>query len=535
MILLRILGLAVATGFCGSAALALRRRFDLERGGSGLLVFLLLFTTVQSLLILAAGLTGTLSALPLVLVSAVGWALLQLRRPRLVVQLRPPERISSRILLGLTAVALASLFVKTLLIEPHTGDALQYHLPKVAESIQAGRFVWGINHDPRLWYSAGFDLVETWWVVFLGHDRLMELGGVQMAVLASLAVVVLADAMGTRSSVAGVVYLFVPAVLLHATSCGNDLAVAALILSAYALVAAGAPRPVQILPLLLVVGVKATGIFAALGVVVFACFRERPPKMARGPAAALIGAGLVLAGVWYVRNWLVAGHPLYPVYGTQGEFAIGPHQQGGVDLESLQATVQVLPLRLVDRFPFQALNRNTASWGWAILPLGLPALLLALREDRRYRQLALSFALGACAVLSCVWPDDSNLRFILWFPALFALCIARQTAPAWLAAAVLAALVNFTATLAPYEIRYARHLVVPPTIPPNEPVACIFLQTASSYRLYGHDFGRRVFYPSSMEELRRSGAKVVWMTEPPAWAEPIKSWPQIERGYYAVP
>jgi hypothetical protein len=139
-------------------------------------------------------------------------------------------------------------------------------------------------------------------------------------------------------------------------------------------------------------------------------------------------------------------------------------QQGTIDLESLQATIQVLPRRLVDRYPFQALCRNTACWGWAVLPLGLPALLLALREDRRYRILALAFGIGACATLASVWPDDANLRFIVWFPALFALCIARRTSPVWLGAALLAGVVNFTATLIPYEIRYARHLTTPAAI-----------------------------------------------------------------------
>jgi hypothetical protein len=533
VIFLRLLGLVIATGFCGSASLALRRRFDLERGSAGVLIFLLFFTTLQSLLILAAGLTGTLSAAPLVAFSAVGWALLQLRRPRLVVQLRPPDRTSSRILFGMAAVGLGSLLVKTLVLEPHTGDALQYHLPKIAEWIRAGRFVWGINHDPRQWFSAGFELVETWWVVFLRHDGLVELGGVQMALLAAAAVVTLAESLDARSGFAAVVYLFVPAVLLQATSCGNDLAVAALVLSGYALAAAGAPRPVLALPLLLVLGVKATGAFAALGVIAFAVFQQRPPRMARGPAAALVGTGLLLASFWYLRNLLVAGHPLYPFHGAHGEFAWTP-QQGGVDPESLQATIQALPRRLVDPYPYQALSRNTASWGWAVLPLGLPALLLALREDRRYRLLALAFLIGATATLACVSPEDHNLRFVLWFPALFALSIARQKAALWLGAAVLAGVVNFTATLVPYELRFARHLQPPASIPPTEPIACVFIQAVSSYPLYHSDFSRRVVYPRSMDELRRSGAKFVYLYETPSWAEPIRSWPILGKDYHEV-
>ncbi|RPH47153.1 MAG: hypothetical protein EHM91_06350, partial [Planctomycetota bacterium] len=402
MILLRILGLAIATGFCGSAALALRRAWRLESGSVGILVFLLLFTAIQSLVVLAAGLTGTLSFWPMTIVTGVGWALLQLRKPRTVVVFaRPPDRTGLAIL-ALGAAGLVSLIVKAFLVAPATGDALQYHLPKIAEWIQAGRFVWGINHDPRVWFSAGFELIENRRIVFLHHDRLIELGGIQMAILAAAAVYTLAESMDARPGLAAVAYLFLPAVILNATSCGNDLAVAAFTLAGYALVAAGAPRPLQAFPILLAIGVKATGAFAAVGILAFACFRDRPPKLPRPAAAALIAAGLLLAGFWYVRNLAVAGHPLYPFHGSHGEFAWMP-QQGGVDLESLQQTIQVLPGRLLDKYPFESMGSRITGWGWAVLPLGLPALLLALREDRRCRQLALSFVLGAAVPLAFVW------------------------------------------------------------------------------------------------------------------------------------
>jgi hypothetical protein len=533
VILLRVAGLLLATGFCGSASLALRRRLALESGSAGILVFLLFFTAIQSLIVLTAGLTGTLSFWPLTLFSAVGWGLLQLRKPRLLVRIHPPRDRLGWMLGAMAAAGGLSLLIKTLLLEPYTGDALQYHLPKIAHWIQSGRFVWGINNDPRVWFSAGFELIETWWVVFLHHDALIELGGVQMALIASAAVYTLAESMDARPGLAGVLYLFIPAVILQATSCGNDLAVAALILAGYALVAAGAPRPIQALPLLLVAGIKATGAFAALGVVAFALFRERPPKLPRWATGALGGVGLLLAGFWYARNFIVAGHPLYPFYGNHGEFTWTP-QQAGIDLESLQATIQVLPRRLLDPHPFQSLSRNTSSWGWAMLPLGMPALLLALREDPRYRRLALSFLLGSCATLVCVWPDDSNLRFVLWFPALFALALARRRAPIWIAAALLACVVNFAATVIPYELRYSRHVQPPASLPPAEPVACVFSQAVSSYRLYNPDFSRRVVYPRSLEELRRSGAKYVYLYEPPEWAEPIRDWPTIGGNFHEV-
>jgi hypothetical protein len=401
----------------------------------------------------------------------------------------------------------------------------------VAEWVQAGRFVWNINHEQRQWFSAGYELIETWWVVFLHHDRLIELGGIQMAILAAASVYTLAESLGVRPGLAAVVYLFLPAVLLSATSCGNDLAVAALTLAGYALVAVGAPRALQAFPILLAIGIKATGAFGAVGIVAYACFRERPPKLPRSAVVALTAAGLLLAGFWYVRNAAVAGHPLYPARGNAEGTWVAPD----IDIESFQQTIQVLPSRLVDKYPYESTSPRASGWGWAVLPLGLPALLLALRADRRFRILALSFLIGAGVTLTCVWFQDTGLRFVLWFPALFALALAREKCRLWTAAAMAACLVNLAATAVPYELRHSRHIQVPARIARDEPIACVFIQTASSYRLYNPDFSRRVFYPRSMDELRRTGAKVVYLEDSPSWAAAVRTWPRIEGKFYEVP
>jgi hypothetical protein len=534
VILLGALGLLVATCFCASAARALQARLGGDSRSADVLVFLLLMVAVQSLLILAAGLTGTLSFWPLTLFSAGGWALLQLRKPPRPVLPTAPGGFLGKALLAMAAVGTLALVVKAFLLSPSTGDALMYHLPKIAEWVQGGRFVWGLNHDPRQWFSAGFELLETWWVVFLHHDALIEIAGLQMTLIAFASIYTLAESLGARPGLAAVVYVFIPSVILGATSCGNDLAVASLTLGGYALVAAGAPRPLQAFPLLLAFGIKATGGFAALGVLAFAFFQGCPRKLRRGETLALAAAGLVLAGFWYARNWIVAGHPLYPFRGSHGEFTWSP-QQGGIDVEQLQHTVQVLPRRMLDPYPFESMCRRITGWGWAVLPLGVPALLLALREDRRIRALALSFLFGACATLACVWFQDSNLRFVLWFPALFALSLARRSTPLWVTAALLACALNFAATLVPYELRESRHLWPPPSLPPDAPVACVFRDMAPSYRLYNRDFSRTVSYPRSMEDLRRSGAKYVYLYDPPDWALPIREWPDIGGRFHEVP
>jgi hypothetical protein len=535
VILLRVLGLLLATGGCGAAAAACLPALGLESRNARLLAFLLLFTAIQSLLILAAGLGGFLSVWPLTILGTAGGALLlRSRGAGAALAFRAPDR-SEILFVAAAGVALLSLLVKAFLLVPYTGDALQYHLPKIAEWVQAERFRWGINHDPRVWFSGGFELVETWWVVFLHHDALIELGGLQMALVAVAAVATLAEAFDARPGLAAVAYLFIPGVLLNATACGNDLAIAALTLAGYAMVAQGAPRALQLFPLLLAVGVKATGGFAAVGVVAYAALRKWPGRLLPKTASlALVSSGMFLAAFWYIRNLLVAGHPLYPFYGSHGEFTWSP-QQAGVDVLSLQSSLQVLDLRLLDREPYESLNRLNAGWGWAILPLGFPALLLGLRSDRRLLPLALSFALAACITLACVSFDDSNLRFILWFPALFTVALARRPTPAWTAAVLLACAINFAATLLPSERHHSDHIRTPASLPPAEPVAVVFDQCASSYRLYNRDYSRRVVYPRSMEELRRSGARFVYMVGRPSWAEPVRRWPSIAKDYYEVP
>src|SRR6185295_13964617 len=242
---------------------------------------------------------------------AVGWGLLQLLQPPPISRIALPDSTSARLLLLVAAAGFASLLLKTALLGPYTGDALAYQLPNIAEWVQSGRFAWRINHDPRMWFPAGFELIETWWVVFLHHDALIELGGIQMALIAFAAVFSLAETLELRPGLAAVAYLFLPAVVLNATSCGNDLASAALVLAGYAMVARGAPRAAQAFPLLLAVGVKATGGFAAVGVVLYALWRrERPAKdLPRWGTAVLSCAGLALGSFWYLRNWIVAGHP----------------------------------------------------------------------------------------------------------------------------------------------------------------------------------------------------------------------------------
>ena len=537
MIILGVVGLAVSAAFCATAAAAFRRRILPEADPDlSLLIQLLFFTAIQMLLVLATGLTGFLSPLPLTLISAAGLAVLAAARvlpPRPCWTLGRPQTPQEWILTAAAALLALSLVVKTFVLSPYWGDALYYHLPNVAEWVRAKRLVFGFTSDHRIWFPMGFELVETWWVVFPGRDTLIEAAGIQMLLLATLAVRVIARIHDLDARLAGVVFAFTPALILHATSCGNDLASGAMVLSAYALVGAQTPRALQVFPLLLGAGIKPTALCAAAGVFVYALRAGPGARLDRRAAVILLVIGLSLGGFWYGRNLVLKGHPLYPVYGS--EAMAGLRSDPLENFDTLRRTLEDMPRRLLDRFPFTTHASNATSWGWFILPWGIPLALIAMRSDPRFRGLAVAFLVGWIATIAMSPMNELNLRFVVWFPAIFALAAGRQPGRLVFAAAVVALLLNFASTLAPIERTARQEYLIPDSFPRDEPIACIFVQDMPSYLYYNGDFSRRLFYPRSMAELKACGAKVALVWTRPAWAPDAYQWKHVTWRLYEIP
>src|SRR6185436_10496080 len=67
---------------------------------------------------------------------------------------------------------------------PYTTDVLSYHLPKMAEWVRSGTLFGERGVDDHATFPAGFELVEAWWVLFLHHDVLIEMAGVEFLLLA---------------------------------------------------------------------------------------------------------------------------------------------------------------------------------------------------------------------------------------------------------------------------------------------------------------------------------------------------------------
>src|SRR5207244_3087828 len=132
----------------------------------------------------------------------------------------------------------ARLLLQVWFFAPMVGDALTYHLPKVAEWVGSGRMTRELGPDPRAAFPAGFELVEAWCCVFLHHDALIEMAGVEFLALAFAATYALGRRLGLEerpSVLAAFLYALTPGLHFQATGCMNDGPVAALIVGGGAL------------------------------------------------------------------------------------------------------------------------------------------------------------------------------------------------------------------------------------------------------------------------------------------------------------
>lgn len=520
-----ILGVAwllAANAASGAVAAAIFRRV---RTGMDLdwPVFLLLRLTVISAAVLLAGLIGALT--PAALGIAGLSALIFLRIARVPWTVRLPRIEPGRVLLVLAAVVAIRLCWQVSAFAPHVPDTLVYHLPKIAEWIRAGGFTREMGLDPRAHFPSGFELVEAWWVVFLRHDALIEMAGVEFLLVAFAATYSLGKTLGLASRpafLAGLAYILTPGMHLQATSCLNDGPVAALLVSVLALVAGRAPAPLVAWVMGLGIGIKPTFGYALPGIAILGWLARREPSTpvpSRRAAVGIAIAGLALGAFWYARNLVWQGNPIYPM-GLGGMLGSGGRtaQQLGPSLSSLWENLWTFwDIRILDRAPYGSMTDFNSGWGAAAVCCGLPALVFALREDSRWRRMGVAFAASLISVFALVFPDRWYMRFVLFVPALLALATARmaQSFRGSLPLIAGALLFQFAGTFVPKELSER------PTINPalqlsrGEAVACFGDRWGRIYVLYERDYSRPLIYlrPTTPEELidqvRRSGVRVL--------------------------
>jgi hypothetical protein len=517
-VILGLLALAAANAAILLGAHALLDRVRTGKPSTDLTLFLLLRILLISLAVLAAGAAKLLNPAALGLAGVAVLALLigsgaHRRLPRFRWGSWGP---GWRILGGFL---LCRLLAQVWLFAPSFDDTLSYHLPKVAEWVRAGAITTQLGSDPRAWFPSGFELLETWWTVFLHHDVLIEMAGVEFLLLAGAALHALAGGLGWSercARLAGLLFMLGPGLYFQATSCLNDGAVVALLVAALALVVAGVPGSLVLVPVFLGVGVKPTYLLALPGIaVVAALFPTREgalPAPSPGTARALCAAALGAGSFWYFRNWIVTGNPIFPMGagGMSSTLTGTTLQQVGPSLRSLEENLTAFfDLRIYDA---QAPADGNCTLGWnggaAAFALGFPALVVVLRQEPLVRRLALGVAVSVCSVFACVVLDFWNSRFILLLTVLPSLALARLWERSRLVAALgtLALLPQLLSTWVPGNLSDGRFRALAretwtqraaypvPASTADGAVGFCSDDFGPAYALYRPDYSQRVVY-----------------------------------------
>lgn len=529
--------LLVANAALLLAARAVARRIATGLPSVDVLTFLLVRLALLSSVVLLAGMSRLLSPLPLAVAGAATGALLIARgEHRGIFRLRrfdaPP------LLLALAAFVALRLLFDVWFFAPHVGDALAYHLPKVAEWVRAGGFVREMGLHPHVSFPAGFELIETWWVVFLRHDVLIEMAGLEFLVLAFASVHALARRVGLEDRwafLAGLIYVLTPGLHWSALSCLNDAPVAALVTATAALAAWRAPASLLLMSVGMGVGIKATFAYALPGVCLLGYLMRRDDRPAWGrpaPAVALGAIGLGIGLFWFARNLVWYGNPVFPV-GSAGYGADPVAVQVGPVLGSLGSNLaDLFGVRVYDRQGASGANlMHSAGWGAVAFACGAAGILPSQHRGAGIGRLAVSFGLGLLSTLVCVIHDPWSLKYALFFPAVLAIGAANlaRTIPETRLFVAAALLLNLASTFLPADLPPQRFRALAAqewrlrsiwgTSEPqvqDGPIACLGGYTAPAYLLYGPSFDRSVRYLRSatadrmLQELRESGAVLLF-------------------------
>jgi hypothetical protein len=536
-VIVSLLFLVVANGAALLGAWAMLQRVKTGQSSVDLVLFLVIRLLIISASILLAGVSGTLTRGCMAFVSMVALGVLVLRGAHRQIN-KPKWLIGGGWLAVLWSILLLRLAIQVWFFSPYEGDAVAYHLPKVAEWVRSGGITREMGLHPSATFPAGFELIEVWWVLFLRHDILIEVAGVEFLALAAASTAAIARQLGFEPKVAwfaALIYVLTPGVYFGATSCMNDTPAAALILATMALFLGGAGFGPVLTVLGLGLGTKATYGFAIPGMALLAMLARPNSSQALRSKAWTWGLGvfgILVGGFWYVRNWVWFGNPVYPIGAPDYALSSVSVHVGPSFPAFISNLTELVDDRIYDSHaPLGANLDRSAGWGAVNFGCGILAMMIGIAADPRLRVLALAFGVSLVSCLALVDHHPWYVKYVLFFPAILAISAAWfSTLHPGLAAVTFVALA-FAAlsTFLPYDLPLARFsdlarqswserssLSVPEGIRRGETVAACGGYRARSYLLYGPDFSRRVVYlrPEStqdfLNQLRQSGARAVY-------------------------
>jgi hypothetical protein len=153
--------------------------------------------------------------------------------------------------------------------------------------------------------------------------------------------------------------------------------------------------------------------------------RENPQGF-RLAVAWVLMAALFLGSFWYARNWILQGNPFFP-YGVSVESAQvveAAERTTRFDLTNFLENLRSFAQRFGDKQQRITPDLpNTTGWGWVAYGLGLPALVWGLVRRPAARVLFAGFVVSLLVLFFSSPTSPWNMRYAIWFPALFSVAI----------------------------------------------------------------------------------------------------------------